>query len=82
MIQATDPITTARIQNAPELIRSITEPETIDAAVQENSRKAAQNTPVMRSPAFGPMVSDQGVFAAAVSRSSPPVIQGPFGMAQ
>ena len=82
MIQATDPMTTARIQNAPELIRSITEPDTMEAAVHENSRKAAQNTPVIRSPAFGPMVSDQGVLAAPAATSRPPVIQGPFGMAQ
>ena len=82
MIQATEPITTAKIQNAPELIRSITEPETIEAAVHENNRKAAQKTPVILSPRFGPMVGDQGVFAAAAAVSSPPVIKGPFGNAQ
>jgi len=30
-------------------MRSITEPDTIEAAVHENSKNAAQNTPVMRS---------------------------------
>ena len=63
-------------------MRSMTEPETMEAAVQENSRKAAQNTPVMRSPVFGPMVSDHGVLAAAAAVSRPPVMNGPFGMAQ
>ena len=35
-------------QKALERTRSISEPETIDAVVQENSRNAAQNTPLMR----------------------------------
>ncbi len=48
MIQVTEPTRTARSQKAPERMRSITEPETIEAAVQENSRKAAQKTPLMR----------------------------------
>ncbi len=82
MIQANDPITTARIQNAPELIRSITEPETMDAAVHENSRNAAQKTPVIRSPRLVAMVGDHAVLAAAASSSSPPVMKGPFGNAQ
>jgi hypothetical protein len=48
MIHITEPIRTARIQNAPDRMRSITAPETIEAAVHENSRKAAQNTPLRR----------------------------------
>ena len=82
MIQNTEPINTASIQNAPELILSITEPDTIDAAVQENSRKAAQNTPVIRSLRLVAIVSEVGAFAAASPVKSPPVIHGPFGNAQ
>ena len=37
MIQVKDPITTARIQKALGRMRSMTAPETIEAAVQENS---------------------------------------------
>ena len=48
MIQVNEPITTARIQKAEGRMRSMVAPETIDAAVHENSRKAAQNTPLMR----------------------------------
>ena len=82
MIQVTEPIITAMIQNAPDLMRSMTAPETIDAAVHENSRKAAQKTPVMRSPRLVAMVSDVGRFAAPASRLSPPVMNGPLGNAQ
>ena len=60
----------------------MTEPDTIEAAVQENSRNAAQNTPVMRSPMCAPIVSAQGVLAAPASRFNPPVIPGPLGKAQ
>ena len=48
MIQVNEPITTARIQKAVLRMRSMTAPETIDAAVHENSRKAAQKTPLIR----------------------------------
>jgi NitT/TauT family transport system substrate-binding protein len=48
MIQVTEPIMTATIQKAAARIRSITAPETIEAAVQENSKNAAQNTPLIR----------------------------------
>ncbi len=48
MIQVTEPSMTATSQKAPDLIRSMIEPETIDAVVQENSRNAAQNTPLSR----------------------------------
>ena len=82
MIQVTEPIMTAMIQNAPERIRSITEPETIEAAVHENSRNAAQNTPVMRSERSVAIVGEVGRSAAAVSVSRPPVMNGPFGNAQ
>ena len=47
MIHQTDPIIIACNHKADDLIRSITEPETIDAAVHENNRKAAQKTPVI-----------------------------------
>ena len=56
--------------------------DTIDAAVQENSRNAAQNTPVIRSARLVPMVGEVGPFGAAASVSSGPVIHGPFGNAQ
>ena len=82
MTQATDPITTARIQNAPDLILSMTDPETIDAAVQENKRKAAQNTPVILSPRFAPIVEDMAVFVSPAAKSIPAVINGTFGNAQ
>ena len=61
-------------------MRSITDPETIEAAVQENSRKAAQNTPVMRSERLVAMVGE--LAALAEPSTSPPLIQGPFGNAQ
>jgi hypothetical protein len=48
MIQVTEPSMTAISQKAPDLTRSISAPETIDAVVQENSRNAAQNTPFSR----------------------------------
>ena len=48
MIQVNEPITTARIQKAEGRMRSMVAPETIEAAVHEKSRKAAQNTPLMR----------------------------------
>ena len=41
-------------------MRSITEPDMIDPVVQENSTKAAQNTPLMLSPRFGPMEPSHG----------------------
>ena len=88
MIQNTDPIATARIQNAPERIRSITEPDTMDAAVQENSRKAAQKTPLMRAqaapsspaPMCAPITSLHGTAWGASTK--PPIIPGPLGNAQ
>ena len=48
MIQVTEPSMTAISQKAPDLTRSMIEPETIEAVVQENSRNAAQNTPLRR----------------------------------
>ena len=48
MIQVTEPSMTAISQKAPERTRSMIEPETIEAVVQENSRNAAQNTPLSR----------------------------------
>ena len=55
MIQKTEPISTACTQSAEDRIRSITAPETIEAAVQVKSRKAAQMTPLMRSARLVPM---------------------------
>ena len=60
MIQKTEPITTAMIRNAPVRVRSMTAPEMIEAAVHENSRNAAQKTPVIRSPRLGPISGDHG----------------------
>ena len=48
MIQVNEPTRTAMTQKAPGRIRSMTAPETIEAAVHENSRNAAQNTPFRR----------------------------------
>ena len=48
-------------------MRSITEPDTIDAAVHENSKKAAQKTPVIRSPMWVAIVSEVGKLAAPAS---------------
>ena len=81
MIHQTEPISTACTQSAEERMRSITAPDTIEAAVQENSRKAAQNTPVIRSAAFGPIVSAQGRLPEPISWSSPPK-KGNIGKAQ
>ena len=41
-------------------IRSSTEPDMIEPVVQENSTKAAQKTPVMLSPRFGPAEPSHG----------------------
>ena len=86
MIQVKDPTSTAISQNAAERMRSITAPETIEAAVQENRRNAAQNTPLIRAqkalssavvvsvkggpPRWVPISSDQGT-AFAVASTSP-----------
>ena len=60
MTQVKEPTRTAIIQKAPGRIRSITAPETMEAAVQENSRKAAQKTPLIRSPRLVPIEVSQG----------------------
>ena len=86
----------ATIQNENERTRSITAPETIDAAVHENSRNAAQNTPLIRAqaavssavtaslagapPMCGPINSLQG--SANGEATMPPVIPGPLGNAK
>ncbi len=96
MIHHTEPMPTARIQKPVDLMRSITEPETMEAAVHENSRNAAQKTPLMRAqpavssavnasvagapPMCGPMSSLHATAHGADSR--PPVIPGPFGKAK
>jgi hypothetical protein len=71
MIQVTEPIMTAMIQKAPDWMRSMTEPDTIEAAVHENRRNAAQNTPVMRSSRLVAMVGDHGALDAAASHIIP-----------
>jgi hypothetical protein len=43
----TDPIAIAKIPNAKVVILSMIAPETIEAAVHENSKNAAQKTPLM-----------------------------------
>ena len=40
MIEVTEPSMTAMSQNAPDFTRSMIQPETIEAVVQENSRNA------------------------------------------
>ena len=96
MTQVTEPTSTARNQKDIERTRSITAPETIEAAVHENSRKAAQKTPLMRAqpmvsspvsaavaglpPMCGPMSSLHG--SAQGAATSPPVMPGPLGRAK
>jgi hypothetical protein len=70
MDQKTDPIAIANIPNAKVVILSITAPETIEAAVHENSKNAAQNTPVMWSFKFTAMISLVGVKNAALNAES------------
>src|SRR4026208_241709 len=97
MIQVTDPSITAISQNAPERTRSISEPDTIDAVVQENSRKAAQNTPLRRAHMAGEFASvscgSTGLPAICGASSSlqgvangaetrPPLMPGPFTIAE
>ena len=48
--QKTEPIAIAKIPNAKVVILSMIAPETMEAAVQENNRNAAQKTPEMWSP--------------------------------
>ena len=50
----------ANIQKAEDLILSITEPETMEAVVQENSRNAAQKTPFILSVKLAPIRLFQG----------------------
>ena len=62
-------------------------PDTIEAAVQEKSRNAAQKTPVRWSPRLVAIFSDQGAYWAAPTTPSrirplPSKIHGPFGNAQ
>ena len=71
-------------------------PDTIDAAVHENNRKAAQKTPLIRAqnmvssalrlspagvpPMWAPINSLQGTAQGASTR--PPMIHGPLGKAK
>ena len=89
MIQNTEPMPTARIQNPDDLMRSMTEPDTIEAAVHEKSRNAAQNTPLIRAqpfsrssapPMWAPITSLQATACGA--STSPPMIPGPLGNAK
>ena len=47
MVQNTEPIAIANIPNAKVVILSITAPETIEAAVHENNKNAAQKNPLI-----------------------------------
>lgn len=69
MIQVTEPTRTTTSRNAWVLMRSMTAPETMDAVVHENSRKAAQKTPLMRAQN---MVSS-GVRLPAWTVTAPPI---------
>ena len=91
--QKTDPIAIAKIPNAKVVILSINAPETIDAAVHENSKNAAQNTPLMWSPKLTAINSVFGkyhlalnvlssVISAALSFIIEGAIPGPVGNAQ
>ena len=75
-----EPIRTAKMRNAPVLIRSITAPETIEAVVHEKSRNAAQNTPRMRSCMCAPMNSSHG--SANDASENPPEANGTLGNAK
>jgi len=81
MIQKNEPIHTDKIQYAEGRIRSIHAPDTMDAAVHENNRNAAQKTPVIRSLRSVAMFGDHGVLAAPASQFIEP-ITGKCGKAQ
>ena len=96
MIQVTEPSMIATSQNAPDFMRSMIEPETIEAVVHENSRNAAQNTPFRRAqravsagvrpgstglpPMCGAISSFHGSAKGAATR--PPVMPGPLTIAE
>ena len=96
MIHVPEPSMIATSQKAPDFIRSMIEPETIEAAVQEKSRKAAQNTPFSRAqravsagvmsvptglpPMCGAISSFHGSAKGAATR--PPVMPGPLTIAE
>ena len=69
-----------RVENELFHQRSITAPETIDAVVHENSRKAAQKTPKMWSCIFGPISAAQG--RAHGASENPPEANGTLGRAK
>ncbi len=68
--QKTEPIAIAKIPNANVVILSITAPETIEAAVHENNRNAAQNTPLMWSLRFIAIKSLVAVYQVALNADS------------
>ena len=93
IVQKTEPIAIAKIPNAKVVILSITAPETIEAAVHENNKNAAQNTPLIWSPKltairslFGryhlALKADSSVIKAALSFIIDGARPGPVGNAQ
>ena len=70
IVQNTEPIAMASIPNAKVVILSINAPETIDAAVQENKRNAAQNTPLMWSPKLTAIKLLVGTYHVALNKLS------------
>ena len=89
----TEPIAIAKIPNAKVVILSMIAPETIEAAVHENSKKAAQNTPLMWSPKLTAINSEFGAYHLALKVLSSVInavlsviiegaIPGPVGNAQ
>jgi len=83
----------AIMPNANVVILSITAPETMEAAVQENSKNAAQNTPMIWSPRLTAIKAFVGL-ASSFAPNPPPktkpvlsviidgAIPGPVGNAQ
>ena len=67
-IHTTEPSTTARMMNADSRMRSITEPDMMDAVVQANRVNAPQNTPVALSARFGPIDALHGTADAPASK--------------
>ena len=93
IVQNTEPIAIAKIPKANVVILSITAPETIDAAVHENNKNAAQNTPLIWSFKFMAINSEVAVYHVALKALSSVInavlsfiidgaIPGPVGNAQ
>ena len=65
MIQVTEPSMTAISQNAPDLTRSISEPETIDAVVQEKQQERRPEHAVEPGPQGGVRLGQAGAHRLA-----------------